>query len=132
MRSFALLIGFIICFFIFIDRLIFAPKKTFKTETGDIALFWQAYDQLKQVHTTTDSINIIQHQYLDQMSHSGKKFIKARNYTAREYVITLRKYPRYFIGLRKKTARLSLQLPGIDTAFNKLNAAIPGFIYSHV
>jgi hypothetical protein len=130
MRSFAFLVGFIICFFIFIDKVIFTRKKSFKT--SDIALFWQAYDQLKQVRNTTDSINIIQHQYLDQMSPDGKKFIEARNYTAHEYVSTLQKYPRYFVGLRKKTDHLSGQLPAIDTALSKLNAAIPHFKYPNI
>lgn len=99
---------------------------------ADIALFWQAYDQLKQAHNATDSLNIIQRQYLNKMTRSGKKFIGARDYTAREYVSTLQKYPKYFIGLRKKTDRLSAQLPIIGTAFGKLNAAIPNFNYPNV
>lgn len=132
MRSFAFLIGFIICFFIFIDKLIFSPKKSYKTETGDIPRFWQACDQLKKAHNMADSINIIQHEYLDKMSPYGKKFIGARGYTAREYIITLQKYPRYFVDLRKKTARLSLQLLAIDTTFSRLSSVIPRFSYPDV
>lgn len=107
-------------------------KKTYKIETSDIARFWEAYDGLNRARTAADSAGFIQHLYLDRMSDYGKKYIEARKYTAIEYIKTIRKYPKYFIGLRKKTAQLLTHKADIDSAFSKLSAVIPDFNYPDV
>lgn len=118
-----LLFGFIcIKSEIFLDN-----KLNFKIETSDINRFWLVYDSLKHVNTTGDSINIIQHLYLDNMSKMGKDFIKIRGYTADEYLKTIRKYPRYFTILRIKTANIIANQSKIDTLLKKLQSAIPDY-----
>jgi hypothetical protein len=61
------------------------------------------------------------------MTGYGKKYIASRGYTDTEFVKTIRKYPRYFKELRKKTDQVRLHYAEIDSAFSKLSAAIAGY-----
>lgn len=108
-------------------KCVFGRKTTYQIETSDVGRFWQACDSLQSAHSNADSINIIQQLYLDKLSKSGEKFIAIRKYTAAEYVRAIRRYPLYLKQLRKKTALLAVYKADIDTAFNKLKAAIPGY-----
>ncbi len=109
------------------DEMFSDSKNDFKIETNDIDLFWSAYDNLKNIHTTNDSINVIQQLYLDKMSKMGKDFIKIRKYTAEEYIRTVRKYPKYFLALRSKTKKIDAYKLLITSTLKKLQAAIPEY-----
>ena len=95
--------------------------------TSDIPRFWEAIDSLKNSHTTADSITLIQKIYLDRMSKEGQKYLEIRQYTAAEYIRTLRKYPKYFKQLRVKTNRIVSYEAELESTFKKLGSAIPNY-----
>lgn len=109
------------------DKIFSDNKNVFKIETSDIDRFWSAYDSLKSKNTTSDSINIIQQLYLDKMSKTGKEFINIREYTADEYIQTIRKYPKYLLALRGKTNQIVPYTLVIDSTLKKLQASIPNY-----
>jgi hypothetical protein len=113
--------------FMFKNDMFEGSKTDYKIETADIDRFWSAYDSLKLTHTHQDSIDVIQNLYLDKMSRPGKKFIDVRQYTAAEYLRTIRRYPKYLAALRAKTTNLTGYRSAIDSAFQQLKKAIPGY-----
>lgn len=126
-KKLTLVAGLSLVTFLLIRCVFFQPKKSYRIETVDIGHFWQAYNSLENAHNYNDSLQIIQHLYLDRMTSYGKKYIKAREYTAAEYIMSIRKYHRYFSELKYKTDGLMRHKAEIDSAFSKLNKAIPNY-----
>jgi hypothetical protein len=108
------------------------PKATYTIDTGDMTLFWQAYDSLAYAHGHKDSINIVRKVYLERLSDYGKQFVHLRGYSVMEYVAAIGKYPRYFRQLRKKTINVVALRPAIDSAYSRMAAIIPGYKYPDV
>lgn len=113
--------------FVCLKEELFSGKQSLTIQTSDIDLFWLVYDTLKYEHTAHDSINVIQDLYLDKMSKEGKEFIKIREYTAGEYLQTIRKYPKYFTALRTRTTGIKAKKSEIDSILRKLQKAIPNY-----
>ena len=96
-------------------------------ETSDIDHFWIAYDQLNGTKNKTDSIQIIQTEYLDKASVYFKEFIRLRNFTAVEYVGLLGKYPKFWKSIRKETENIKNRKPEIEEILVQYETAIPNF-----
>lgn len=75
-------------------------------ETVDINNFWNAYDLLQTAESTEDSIAIIQTDYIDKASEYFKEFIKAKSFTAEEYVEKIALYPMFWNSLRPLTENI--------------------------
>ena len=95
--------------------------------TSDIANFWEAVDSLKDAKSTEDSLQVMKTIYLDRMSSEGQKFIEIREYTAPEYLRTIRRYPKYLKQLRSKTTNIAVNLAALDRTFKQLNNVIPNY-----
>lgn len=96
-------------------------------ETSDIENFWQAYDKLKFALNKTDSISIIQIEYIDKSTEFFKEFIKLRNFKAVEYVSLIEKYPKFWISIRKETENVKNRKEEIEKIFDKYENEIPNF-----
>jgi hypothetical protein len=96
-------------------------------ETSDIENFWKAFDKLKYASNKNDSINIIQTEYIDISSKYFKEFIKARNFTAEEYVILIHKYPKFWSSIRKETENVKNRKDDIERILDKFEKEIPNF-----
>ena len=71
--------------------------------TSDIPHFWQAYDN----GGADGASAAFQAMYLNAASPGLKDFIASRNVTAASLASMVRKYPRYFAGIRASTLRLA-------------------------
>lgn len=70
----------------------------------DVALFWQAYDQVKVLPDRAQQIEVLQTTYLDRGSPGLAAFALAKDYDAATYVDAIRAYPRYWDSVRPRTA----------------------------
>ena len=69
--------------------------------TQDIVHFWEAYDSLKQVSTSRDSLRIIQELYIDRATEGFKQFRAVRpEMNAVNYLMSLRAFPKFYASLR--------------------------------
>lgn len=119
------LTGIITCCSMFFENSLFGKKEQYITT--DIAHFWEATDSLKNARSTDDSLQIIKTVYLDRMSSEGQMFIQIREYTAPEYLRTIRKYPKYLKQLREKTRTIAIHLAALDSTFKLLKNGIPDY-----
>jgi hypothetical protein len=125
MKIAIVLIGIFTCCFMFVEDNLFGKKERYITT--DISHFWEATDSLKNARNTVDSLQFIQTIYLDRMSSEGQKFIQIREYTAAEYLRTIRKYPKYLKQLREKTKTIAIHLKALDSTFKLLENGIPDY-----
>lgn len=100
---------------------------TYSFHTEDIKTFWQAYDSLHFARTYDDSLCIMQHVYLDHVSKGGMELLKSEHCTDAKLIDEINRYPRFFTHLRRKTDHLSDAFVRIDTAFRKLEDAVPEY-----
>src|SRR6478609_2410439 len=90
--------------------------------TQDITHFWEAYDSLA---SSKDSVATFQRLYIDRATDGFKKFIKARDFTALEYVKLIRRFPKFWISMRKNTERIASRKGEIEAVFQKFRALYP-------
>ena len=98
-----------------------------RIETSDISRFWIAYDRLAGARTTDDSIAIVQGMYIDPATEQFQSFIKARAFTAGEYVRMIRSAPKFWASVRPLTERIDERIPEIEVVLDQLAHVIPNF-----
>jgi hypothetical protein len=114
-------------FILLLIPLLSVSQERFEIVTADITNFWKAYDLLKTAKTRSDSINIIQENYIDFSTEFFKEFIKARNFTAEEYVEKISKYPKFWKSIRPLTENIENRKQEIESVFEKYKKSLPGF-----
>jgi len=92
--------------------------------TIDIDHFWEAYDSLA---TTKDSVSTIQRLYLDRGTEGLRQFLKARKFTAEEYVRLIRAFPKFWESIRPNTLAVESQKAIILDIFAKYRKIYPKF-----
>lgn len=99
----------------------------YKVETADIRHFWNAFDHLAKATTTADSIDIFQQEYIGAATPDFKKFLKARDFTAEEYVHLISAVPAFWTSVRPLTEQIANRTEEIDQMFDSLSQVLPGF-----
>lgn len=97
--------------------------------TQDITHFWEAYDSLAN---TRDSVATIQRLYIDRATPGFKEFIKARDFSAPEYVQLIKRYPKFWISIRTNTERIARREQEIKEVFKRLETLYPDFHVPYV
>lgn len=92
--------------------------------TIDIDHFWEAYDSLA---TTKDSVGTIQRLYLDRGTEGLRQFLKARKFTAQEYVRLIRAFPKFWESIRPNTLAVEGQKEVILGIFQRYKEIYPKF-----
>ncbi|RYE16377.1 MAG: hypothetical protein EOP45_17615, partial [Sphingobacteriaceae bacterium] len=111
---------------VFVFTVSFAQQKQI-VETTDIDNFWSAFDKLKYATSKSDSINIIQTQYINRSTGYFKEFIRLRNFSAEEYITKIRKYPEFWNSVRKETEQVKYRKAEIEKVLDSYEKALPGF-----
>lgn len=102
-----------------------AQKTTgYDITTTDIDHFWEAYDSLA---TTKDSVGTIQRLYLDRGTEGLRQFLKARKFTAEEYVRLIRAFPKFWASIRPNTLTVKEQKDVIIDIFQRYQEIYPKF-----
>jgi len=110
-----------------ISSIIVTAQNSLKIETSDIDNFWLAVDQLEKATTRDDSINLIQKNYIDLATPEFQKFIKARNFTAAEYVDLLADYPEFWKSIKPLTVKIGDRKEEIELVMQELSTVLPDF-----
>jgi hypothetical protein len=92
--------------------------------TQDITHFWEAYDGLA---TSKDSVGTFQRLYINRATDGFKEFIKARDFTALEYVQLIKRFPKFWISIRKNTERIASRKDEIEKVFQEFKVLYPKF-----
>ena len=92
--------------------------------TSDIDNFWYAFDQLA---VREDSVRVFQELYIDKASSEFKKFLKLRNFTAEEYVRSVRKLPKFWNSVRPMTEQIKYRKKELIPFFKKMEAVYPEY-----
>lgn len=100
-------------------------KQSSNIVTTDIAIFWEAYDNIT---STKDSV--LQYKYLDslyfQKGSAGLEGIKqAKNYTARDYINAINSYPKFWKSIRENTLQVDKVGTELDYGIDKFKAIYP-------
>ncbi|HMQ00116.1 MAG TPA: DUF2268 domain-containing putative Zn-dependent protease [Cyclobacteriaceae bacterium] len=96
-------------------------------ETGDIDNFWYAFDQLKFAVSKQDSIDIIQREYIDKATVCLKEFIKARDFTAKEYQVLIQRFPLFWNSVRPLTESIKNREDEIMKVLTIYESSLPDF-----
>lgn len=99
-------------------------EDSLKIVTSDIENFWSAYDRLS---SSSDSVEIFQKYYLDKASPEFQEFLKLRNFTAEEYVESIKKFPSFWKSVRPMTEKIELRKKELIPFFNKMKKLYPLF-----
>lgn len=114
---------FLSCTLLFYTTVAFSQNEI-EVSTQDINHFWEAYDSLSQ---SKDSVATFQRLYINRATDGFKAFIKARDFTALEYVRLIKRYPKFWISIRKNTERIASRKDEIEAVFTKFKSIYPSF-----
>lgn len=101
--------------------------QSYEISTQDITHFWEAYDALATAASKEDSLKTIQELYLDRATKGFKKFLKVRNFQAKEYIYHIRNSPAFWETVRPLTEQIANRQEEISAVLNKMSAEIPDF-----
>jgi hypothetical protein len=113
----------LIIFFFFLPFISSGQSET-DISTLDINHFWEAYDSLA---TSKDSVATFQRLYIDRATPGLVAFIKARDFTAQEYVTLVKRYPKFWISIRPNTERIATRKHEVEEIFKRFKILYPNF-----
>lgn len=113
----------LIIFFFFLPFISSGQSET-EISTRDITHFWEAYDSLA---TSKDSVSTFQRLYIDRATPGFVAFIKARDFTAKEYVTLIKRYPKFWISIRPNTERIAARKNEVEEVFKRFKILYPNF-----
>ncbi len=91
----------------------------------DIDNFWVAYDK---IISTTDSVkqyNYLKECYLNKGTQGLKSIMEVRNYSDKDFIDAINKYPKFWNSLRLNTLKAKSLYPEINSDIQKLKKAYP-------
>ncbi len=96
-----------------------------KYVSTDIANFWAAYDQIILTKDSTKQYKLLQELYLDKGSEGLKSLLEVRNYTDKDFIDAINKYPNFWTSIRSNTLKLETLYTNINSDIQKLKKAYP-------
>jgi len=103
------------------------PPSQTKIYTGDIALFWKAYDQVVATRDTATQVQLIQKLYIDRAHEGLDDLIHMRNMKAKHWVTSINAVPAFWESVRSKTLAVPSQTGSIDAIMQRYKALYPAF-----
>ncbi|MCC9017391.1 Ig-like domain-containing protein [Flavobacterium lipolyticum] len=96
-----------------------------KMVSTDIDNFWKAYDKIVAEKDSIKQYSFLKELYLDQATPGLKSLLEVRNYTAKDYINAINKYPKFWNSLKPNTLNSAELYPEIDADISKLKQAYP-------
>jgi hypothetical protein len=103
------------------------PENNKTVQTLDIDHFWEAFDNLANCRTHTDSVASFQKIYLDRATNGLLAFMEARDITAGKLVVNVAHFPLFFRSIRNNTYEVKKAIPLIEEVAAKFKEIYPGF-----
>lgn len=102
------------------------PENKKNVTTIDIDHFWNAFDNLKNCKSYSDSVDCFQKLYLDKSTNGMLDFIEARDLTADKFVDAVAKNANFYQSVRENTYEAKKAEPAIEEVFTRFKE-----IYAH-
>lgn len=93
--------------------------------TEDISNFWNAYDHIVQEKDTIRQLNLINTLYIDKGTPGLEGIMKARRYSAAEYVYAINHYREFWKSVRPNTLKAFTFSNEIQQAIDRLRWLYP-------
>jgi hypothetical protein len=93
--------------------------------TDDINNFWIAYDKIVVEKDSLKQLNLIKTLYIDKGTPGLNGIMKARRYSAEEYVFAINKYPKFWTSIRTNTIKSHQFSKEIQSGVEKLKMIYP-------
>lgn len=93
--------------------------------TEDIALFWNAYDQITSTKDSTQQYQLLEDLYLSKGSDGLKAMIKSRNYTSKDFLDAINHHPKFWASIRENTLKADQFSTSLNEGIEKLRAVYP-------
>ena len=93
----------------------------------DLDNFWVAYDSVKTESDTLKHEDIVKRLYVQKGTAGLKAFIGIRGYSAKQWALYVRQYPKYFESVRGKLQLLKEKLNDYPIAIEYFSKLYPSF-----
>ena len=103
------------------------PENKKNVTTIDIDHFWNAFDNLKNCKSYSDSVDSFQKLYLDKATNGMLDFIQARDFTANKFVDAVAKNTSFYQSVRQNTYEAKKVEPVIEKVFTKFKQIYADF-----
>lgn len=98
----------------------------------DIDNFWVVYEKIKSTNDSAKQYQYLQEFYIDKGTKGLKSLIDVRNYTQKEFIDAIAKYPQFWSSLKKNTLNIKELYPEIKADIQKLKLAYPDLKHSTI
>ncbi|RZL35097.1 MAG: hypothetical protein EOP00_30400, partial [Pedobacter sp.] len=96
-----------------------------KIISDDVTNFWKAYDKVILEKDSVKQLQLIKTLYINKGTPGLNGIMKARGYSAEEYVFAINHYPKFWTSVRKNTLQAGKYSNEIQKGINKLKAIYP-------
>ncbi|SMC78411.1 gliding motility protein GldB-related protein [Moheibacter sediminis] len=96
-----------------------------KIITSDIGNFWNAYDKIIVEKDSVKQLDLINTLYIDKGTPGLDGIMRARRYSAEEYIYAINNYPKFWQSIRKNTLKSNQFSKDIQKAVNNLKNIYP-------
>lgn len=96
-----------------------------KIISDDIINFWKAYDKVIIEKDSVKQISLIKDLYINKATPGLNGIMKARNYSAEEYVFAINQYPKFWKSIRTNTLKSNQFSKEIQNGIGKLKTIYP-------
>lgn len=103
----------------------FAQKFKQAIVSTDIDNFWIAYDKIIATKDSVQQYTLLKELYLAKGTEGLKGLMEVRNYTDKELIDWITKYPRFWHSLRNNMLKAKKLYPKINANIHKLKRAYP-------
>lgn len=110
-----------ILIFLFLPIVCFGQKII----NDDISNFWIAYDKIVLEKDSLKQLDLIKTLYIGKGTPGLDGIMRARRYTAEEYISAINNYPKFWNSIRNNTLKSNQFLKEIQMAIEKLKLSYP-------
>lgn len=100
--------------------------------SSDIDNFWKAYDKIISTTDSASQYKFLQELYLNKASLGLKGIIEVRNYSEKEFIDWITKYPKFWASIKPNTLKVKSLYPSINADIQKLKKVYPELKHSSI
>lgn len=115
----------IVCLVILITKTTYSQDFKQEFVSDDIANFWMAYESIQTTNDSTLQYQYINEIYINKGTDGLKALMLVRNYTAKDFVESIKAYPNFWKSLKPMTFHIQKQFDDIETDISKLKTLYP-------
>lgn len=115
---------FLLVWFVFVIPF-YGQDSNSKIISIDIDHFWDAYNKISTEKDSLKQYAFLKELYLDKATPGLRSLIEVRNYTPKDFIEAIKKYPKFWNSLKPNTLNSKELYPEIEADLYKLKQAYP-------